>query len=303
MRVRPATLPFLLAVLIWLALAGALAAVTSRVSDWFVMTDELLYERLALSIARLGSPFPHVHDVAVSNINQLYPLLLALVFRHGLVPHGFHQATSLNAFVMTSAVVPAYLLARGVTGRRYALARGRGRDGKRRLADARVVPAHRGRRLPRVRVGAACDAPLDRPSRNAQRPACDRGLCLAVLARTQFYLLAAVLPVAVLAQAAVQRQLSGVLRAHRALAACYALGVLAALALARERSQPARDVQVDDERQSVPGRDAACVPRSPCGDRARDRACYLSSSGARGSSPTSVAARRPSAWRSPGSAR
>ena len=47
-------LPFLLAVLLWLGLATALAVATSRVADWFVMTDELLYERLALSIDRLG---------------------------------------------------------------------------------------------------------------------------------------------------------------------------------------------------------------------------------------------------------
>jgi hypothetical protein len=30
---------------LWLALAVALAALTSKVADWFVMTDELLYER------------------------------------------------------------------------------------------------------------------------------------------------------------------------------------------------------------------------------------------------------------------
>ena len=61
-------------VLLWLALGSALAAFTSKVADWFVMTDELLYERLALSIARTHSPLPRVHTEAVSNINQLYPL-------------------------------------------------------------------------------------------------------------------------------------------------------------------------------------------------------------------------------------
>ena len=48
-------------VLLWLALGAALAAFTSKVADWFVMTDELLYERLAMSIARTHSPLPHVH--------------------------------------------------------------------------------------------------------------------------------------------------------------------------------------------------------------------------------------------------
>ena len=69
-------------------------------SDWFVMTDELLYERLALSIARTHSPIPRVHTEFVPNINQLYPLVIAPLYRHGLILHGFHEAHVLNAFVM-----------------------------------------------------------------------------------------------------------------------------------------------------------------------------------------------------------
>ena len=40
------------ALAIWLVAGVALAQVTGRVADWFVMTDELLYERLAISVAR-----------------------------------------------------------------------------------------------------------------------------------------------------------------------------------------------------------------------------------------------------------
>jgi hypothetical protein len=47
------------------------------------MTDELLYERLAISIAQLQSPLPRVHGDLIPNVSQLYPLLLAPVFRHG----------------------------------------------------------------------------------------------------------------------------------------------------------------------------------------------------------------------------
>lgn len=54
---------------LWLMFGAALAWITSQVADWFVMTDELLYERLALSIDRLHSPLPRVHDVAVANLN------------------------------------------------------------------------------------------------------------------------------------------------------------------------------------------------------------------------------------------
>ncbi|MFL5955406.1 MAG: hypothetical protein ACJ76I_15000 [Gaiellaceae bacterium] len=84
-------------------------------ADWFVMTDELLYERLALSVVRLHTPIPHVHGVTIGNINQLYPLVLAPFFASGTVAHGLHAAHVANAFVMTVAAVPAYLLALRVT--------------------------------------------------------------------------------------------------------------------------------------------------------------------------------------------
>src|SRR5581483_9344039 len=91
-----------------------------HVVDWFVMTDELLYERLAISVVRLHSPLPHVHGELIPNVSQLYPLLLATVYRHGLVPSALHEAHRLNAYVMASAALPAFLLARAVTRRRLA---------------------------------------------------------------------------------------------------------------------------------------------------------------------------------------
>jgi len=99
---------------LWLALGAGLAALTSQVADWYVMTDELLYERLAIAIGQLHSPLPHVHDELIANVNQLYPLLLAPLFAGRLVPSGLHDAHILNAFVMSSACIPAFLLARRV---------------------------------------------------------------------------------------------------------------------------------------------------------------------------------------------
>ena len=81
-------------VALWLALAGGLAILTSRVADWYVMTDELLYERLAISIANLGSPLPHIHGELIANVNQLYPLLLAPLFHDRFVPTALHTRTS-----------------------------------------------------------------------------------------------------------------------------------------------------------------------------------------------------------------
>ena len=101
---------------LWLVLGGGLAVLTTQVADWYVMTDELLYERLALSVTQLHSPLPHVHGELIGNINQLYPLLLAPLLAGRLVPHGLHDAHVLNALVMSSACIPAALLARRVTG-------------------------------------------------------------------------------------------------------------------------------------------------------------------------------------------
>ena len=101
--------------LLWLALGGGLAILTTRVVDWYVMTDELLYERLAIGVVHQGSLLPHIHGELIGNINQLYPLLLAPLFHGTLVPPALHQAHVLNAFVMSSASIPAFLLAWRVT--------------------------------------------------------------------------------------------------------------------------------------------------------------------------------------------
>ncbi len=100
---------------LWLGLAIGLAALTTSVVDWYVMTDELLYERLAISAVSLHSPLPHIHGELIGNVNQLYPILLAPLFHDSLVPSALFHAHVLNAFVMSSASVPAFLLARRVT--------------------------------------------------------------------------------------------------------------------------------------------------------------------------------------------
>jgi len=79
--------------------------------------DELLYERLAISVARHHSPLPRVHEALIPNVDQLYPLLLSPVFGAGPVAQSVQHAHFLNAFLVASACIPAYLLVRGVTGR------------------------------------------------------------------------------------------------------------------------------------------------------------------------------------------
>ena len=51
----------------------------------------------------------------IPHVSQLYPVLLAPLYRGSLVPEALHDAHVLNAFLITSAAVPAYLLARSVT--------------------------------------------------------------------------------------------------------------------------------------------------------------------------------------------
>ncbi|MBA3735322.1 MAG: hypothetical protein H0W90_09010 [Actinobacteria bacterium] len=102
-------------VVLWLACGTGLALLTSRITDWYVMTDELLYERLAISVAHLQTPLPHIHGVLIANVNQLYPLLFAPLFHNTLVPSALHDAHVLNAFLMSSACLPAFVLARRVT--------------------------------------------------------------------------------------------------------------------------------------------------------------------------------------------
>src|SRR5262249_6086618 len=105
---------------LWVLLGTAFALVTSRVGDWFDMTDELRYERLALSIVRDHSVVPRIHSVGIDSYAQLYPLLIAPVFAGGYVPHDLHLAHLLNAWLMTSACIPVFLLTRRVTGIRWA---------------------------------------------------------------------------------------------------------------------------------------------------------------------------------------
>ncbi len=212
---------------LWVAFALALSAITGAVKDWFVMTDELVYERLAISIAKTGSPLPHIHDQFVRSLDQLYPLLIAPFFRHGLVPHDIHGAHLLNAWVMTSACIPAFLLARRVTGQRSASYL---------LAFLSVtIPwfVYAPFLLTEVVAYPAAlwgllsfQSAIASPSRRNDLLAL-LGIALAFLARTQFVVLAGVLPVALLAYE--RARLRTAIARHRLLAVVYGLGAAAAL--------------------------------------------------------------------------
>jgi hypothetical protein len=172
-----------------------------------------------------------VHGEAVSNINQLYPLLIAPAFRSLSIAHAFHQAHVLNAFVMSSAAIPAYLLARRLTSNQIlpfvvavatvtvpwiTLASFL-------LTEVAAYPAF-------VWALLGIQASVARPSVRNDLLAV-AAIALAVLARTQFYAFAAVLPAVLVADALVGRRLRASLREHRALVATYAIGAVCALVL------------------------------------------------------------------------
>jgi hypothetical protein len=121
-RSRPAVLahPVAAAIGLWAIAATIVSLIAYRVTDWYVMTDELVYERLALNIARTGSVLPRIHGTSVRSLDQLYPLLIAPLFRDGTVAVDLRQAHVLGAIAMTSACIPAFLLARRVCSQTWA---------------------------------------------------------------------------------------------------------------------------------------------------------------------------------------
>jgi hypothetical protein len=100
--------------------ALVLAALSWRVSDWAVMTDELLYERLALSFVD-GSFFPTLHGERVDVYAVLYPFLLMPVYALVDLPDAVRVAHGLNGVLFASAIVPTYLLARELALPRFAV--------------------------------------------------------------------------------------------------------------------------------------------------------------------------------------
>ena len=209
---------------------------SGRIQDWSVMTDELLYAKLATAIATSGSPLPEVHGTSIAVYNQLYPLLIAPLYGALTPPQAFRAAHVLNAFAMTSAVFPVYLLGRQVLPRAWAFA----------VAgisvlipwmvltgflmtEAAAYPAF---------VWALLGLQLAIAAPSPRRDVLAVGaLGLAILARTQFAVLALVLPLAILGhEVGVRRSLrAGIVQAvrgHRVLAAVYAVGIMLAAILA-----------------------------------------------------------------------
>lgn len=102
----------LLAITVGGALFGAYWTV--KVSQWVVMSDELQYSKLALNIGNTLSPIPVIRGAYTGSLAQLYPILMSPFMRVLDMPTAFRAVHVLNAVLMASTAIPAYLLTREV---------------------------------------------------------------------------------------------------------------------------------------------------------------------------------------------
>jgi hypothetical protein len=115
-RLRLAALPWGaigLAAVLGLAFAYW-ASWATRAGGWSVMTDELQYVKLAIGVDQ-GSLAPRIYGQFHGTYSQLYPALLAIPYGLFDVAQAYELAHRLNAALMVSAGIPAFLLARHVT--------------------------------------------------------------------------------------------------------------------------------------------------------------------------------------------
>lgn len=103
-----------------IVLASALYGIwrLRAVREWGVMTDELLYLKLGREVAHSWLPLPVVRGEHVDVYGMLYPVLIAPLIGLFDAASAITAIHYLNALLIASAAVPAFLLARLVTQRR-----------------------------------------------------------------------------------------------------------------------------------------------------------------------------------------
>ena len=224
-----------------LVVAGLAAYYALRVNTWAVMTDELQVARLATSMAEGWSPVPTIRGTYYAAHSQLYPLLLSPLYGTLSPPDAATAAHVLNVVLLVSAAIPAWLLARAVSGSDTAgYVAGALTAVTPWLVLSSTLLTENGAYAAFTWSIFLCQRAIAHPSRGRAAAAL-AGVALAFFARTQLLVLALALPVAVVLHevgcAMRERQPSpvrtGVSRAaasHRVLAvACLAGAAVAAL--------------------------------------------------------------------------
>lgn len=110
--------PVLLVIVAIAAAGGALIVAKAR--NWAVMTDELLYTGMARSIAQTLIPLPQIRGGHVPVNQVLFPTLIAPLVGALSMPVAYPWIAALNAVVLATAAIPAYLLTNFVTQSRAA---------------------------------------------------------------------------------------------------------------------------------------------------------------------------------------
>jgi dolichyl-phosphate-mannose-protein mannosyltransferase len=208
--------------------ASALIAVgTTRVHEWVVQTDEMLYAKLARHIGHSGSLLPTLHGHRVGFVGVVYPILLSPFYATLDGVESFRAAHVVNAVLFASTAVPTYLLGRRVVTRNCALVVALLAVTVPWAVNAAFVMSEPAAYPVFVWAVLACHVAITDPSDRADVLAAV-ALALAYLTRPQFLFLVAVLPVAALVTRGPRRAL----REHHVLAGVYALGILVVLVLA-----------------------------------------------------------------------
>ncbi len=210
-----------------------------QVEEWGLLTDELLYVKLAQNFGDTLSLVPTVRGDYYGQFTPVYPLLIAPLLQVMDTTAAFKVAHGLNAVLMASTAIPTYLLARDISRSRavaYAAA-----------ATSVVVPWVVYANMLLTESAAypvfmwtvlAMTRAVVEPS--PRRDAIAVGaIVLAALTRTQFALLGGVLVLAVVIHALtfettwlrkrgrlghLRGRLAGVLREHVVLAVATAIG-------------------------------------------------------------------------------
>jgi hypothetical protein len=217
--------------------AALLSLATAQITYWTVMSDEMFYSKIAIAFTETGSPLPHLHGVRIDYFPYLYSLLIAPFY--GLLDpqSAFQAAHVLNAFLMTSAAVPVYLLARELLSRPWSWAAALLALAVPWLALASFVMTEAAAYPIFLWAFLACHRALAKPSPRRDLLAIV-ALALAYFTRRQFAVLFVVLPLALLLYelvggepASKVARLKRVIAGHRLLAAAYAAGLAVVVVL------------------------------------------------------------------------
>ncbi len=208
--------------------ASALLAIgTTKVHEWVVQTDEMLYAKLARHIGQTGSPVPTLHGQRVGFVGVVYPMLLSPFYAALDAVAAFDAAHAVNAVLFASAAIPVYLLGRRVVAPGCALVVALLAVTVPWTLNAAFVMSEPAAYPVFVWTVLACHVAVAEPSDRTDVLAVV-ALALAYFTRPQFLFLVAVLPLAVLLTRGPRRAL----REHRVLAAVYVAGVWIVVILA-----------------------------------------------------------------------